>query len=39
MQISNVPHVIVVKNQKVVYVHNGYVEGAEEDLFEKIKSL
>jgi thiol-disulfide isomerase/thioredoxin len=39
LQISNVPHVIVVKNQKVVYVHNGYVEGAEEDLFEKIKSL
>lgn len=39
LQISNVPHVIVVKNKKVVYVHNGYVEGAEEELFEEIKSL
>ena len=39
LQISNVPHVIIVKNQKVEYVHNGYVEGAEEELFEEIKSL
>lgn len=39
LQINNIPHVIVVKNQKVEYVHNGYVEGGEEELFEKIKAL
>ncbi|MGO1585893.1 TlpA family protein disulfide reductase [Mesonia sp.] len=39
LQINNIPHVIVVKNQKVEYVHNGYAEGGEEELFEKIKSL
>ncbi|MEZ4786854.1 MAG: TlpA disulfide reductase family protein [Flavobacterium haoranii] len=39
LQIANVPHVIVIKNKKVVYVHNGYSEGSEEELFEKLKFL
>ncbi|MFD2698535.1 TlpA family protein disulfide reductase [Mesonia sediminis] len=39
LQINNVPHTIVVKNQKVMHVSNGYAEGAEEELFEEIKAL
>lgn len=39
LNISNVPHVVVVKNKKIVYVHNGYSEGSEEELFETLKSL
>lgn len=35
--ISTIPHTIVVKNNKVVYRHSGYVPGAENKLFEIIK--
>ena len=37
--IANVPYTIVVKNKKVVYIHNGYSQGAENELFEKLKQL
>lgn len=37
--IANVPYTIVVKNKKVVYVHNGYSQGAENELYEKLKQL
>ncbi|MFP9113055.1 TlpA family protein disulfide reductase [Flavobacterium sp. RHBU_3] len=37
--IANVPYTIVVKNKKVVYVHNGYSQGAENELYEKLKTL
>lgn len=39
LSIANVPYTIVVKNQKVVYVHNGYSQGAEKELFNKLKQL
>lgn len=35
--IPNIPHTIVVKNNKVLYRHSGYVPGAEKELFEIIK--
>lgn len=37
--IANVPYTVVVKNKKVVYVHNGYSQGAEEELYNKLKEL
>lgn len=39
LSIVNVPYTIVVKNQKIVHIHNGYSQGAEEELFEKLKQL
>lgn len=39
LAIANVPYTVVVKDKKVVYVHNGYSQGAENELFEKLKSL
>lgn len=35
--ITTIPHVVVVKNNKVVYRHSGYVPGAENKLYEIIK--
>ena len=37
--VNDVPYVLVIKNNKVVYQHVGYVAGNEEELFEKIKAL
>jgi len=39
LSIANVPYTVVVKNKKVVYVHNGYNQGAEKELYKKLKSL
>lgn len=39
LAIVNVPYTIVVKNKKVVYVHNGYSQGAENELYNKLKEL
>ena len=39
MTIVNIPYTIVVKNQVIVHIQNGYVPGNEKDLFDKIKSL
>lgn len=37
--ISNVPYLIVVKNQQIVFVQNGHVPGGENGLYEKLKSF
>ena len=29
----------LIKNQKIVHVHNGYSQGAEKELFNKLKQL
>lgn len=39
LNINDVPHVFIIKKGKIVYQHNGYVAGNEEELFEKIKTL
>ena len=39
LNIIDVPHILIIKNGKIVYQHNGYVNGNEEELFEKLKSL
>lgn len=37
LNITTLPHVIVVKNGKIVYRHTGYTPGSEEELFEVIE--
>ncbi|MES2748069.1 MAG: TlpA disulfide reductase family protein [Bacteroidota bacterium] len=39
LSIVNIPYTIVVKNNKIVHIQNGYVPGSEVELFEKLKSL
>ena len=39
LSIVNIPYTVVVKNQKIVHVVNGYSQGAEEELHEKLKTL
>ncbi|MCO6147952.1 TlpA disulfide reductase family protein [Flavobacterium sp. NRK1] len=39
LAIANPPYTVVVKNRKVVYVHNGYSQGAEKELYNKLKEL
>lgn len=37
--VANVPYTIVVKNKKIVYIHNGYSQGGEKELYNKLKEL
>ena len=39
VNVTDVPHVIIIKNNQIVYRHTGYLVGQEQQLFEKIKSL
>jgi thiol-disulfide isomerase/thioredoxin len=39
LSIVNIPYTIVVKNNKIVHIQNGYVPGNEVDLYEKLKTL
>jgi peroxiredoxin len=39
LSIANVPYTLVVKNQKIVYIHNGYSQGAEIELYNILKEL
>lgn len=39
LSIVNIPYTIVVKNNQIVHIQNGYVPGSEVELFEKLKSL
>lgn len=39
LSIVNIPYTVVVKNNKIVYIQNGYVPGSEAILFKKLKSL
>jgi cytochrome c biogenesis protein CcmG, thiol:disulfide interchange protein DsbE len=38
LNIPNVPHTLIVRNQKIVYQHDGYLPGNEEELIEKVRS-
>lgn len=37
LNITTLPHVVVIKNGKIVYRHSGYTPGGEDDLLEIIK--
>ena len=39
LSIANVPYTIVVKNQKIMYIHNGYSQVAEIELYNKLKEM
>jgi len=39
LNVNEVPHVLIIKNGKIVYQHNGYLPGNEEELFEKLKTI
>lgn len=39
LSIVNIPYTIVVKNQKIMHIQNGYVPGSENELLEKLKTL
>jgi thiol-disulfide isomerase/thioredoxin len=39
LNIIDVPHILIIKNGKIVYQHNGYINGNEEELFEKLKTI
>lgn len=38
LNIPNVPHTLIVRNQKIVYQHDGYLPGNEEELIEKVRT-
>ncbi len=39
LAIANPPYTVVVKNKKIVYIHNGYSQGAENELYNQLKQL
>ena len=39
LSIATVPYTVAVKNGKIIYINNGYTEGAEDEMFEKLKVL
>ena len=39
LSIANVPYIVVVKNNEIVFVQNGHSPGGESEFFEKLKSL
>ncbi len=39
LSIANIPYLVVVKNNKIVFIQNGHTPGAEEELLAKLKSL
>lgn len=39
LNVTDVPHVLIIKNNKIVYRHTGYIAGEEDNLYEKIKTL
>ena len=39
LSIANIPYTIVVKNNQIVHIQNGYVPGNELELFDKLKTL
>lgn len=39
LTIVNIPYTVVLKNNEIVHIQNGYVPGAESELFAKLKTL
>jgi thiol-disulfide isomerase/thioredoxin len=39
LSIVNIPYMVVVKNQKIELIFNGYTQGAEEKLYQSLKTL
>jgi len=39
LSIVNIPYTVVVKNKKIKHIVNGYSQGAEEELYDMLKTL
>lgn len=39
LSIVNIPYMVVVKNQKIELIFNGYTQGAEDELYQSLKAL
>ncbi len=39
LNISTIPHVLIIKNGKIRYRHSGYTPGGEYELYEKIQEI
>jgi thiol-disulfide isomerase/thioredoxin len=39
LNVTDVPHVVILRNNKIVYRHTGYIAGEEENLFEAINKF
>ncbi len=39
LNVTDVPHVVIIQNNKIVYRHTGYIAGEEDNLFEAIRKL
>lgn len=39
LNVTDIPHVIIIKKNKIVYRHTGYIVGEEDHLFEEISKL
>ena len=39
LSITNVPFLLVVKNNEIKFIHNGYSEGSVEELYNELKTL
>ena len=37
LNITTLPHIVIIKNGEIVYRHSGYTPGGEDELFEVIK--
>lgn len=37
LNITSLPHIVIIKNGEIVYRHSGYTPGGEDELFEVIK--
>lgn len=38
LNINDIPHVLIIKNSKIIYQHTGYTPGNEETIYSKLKS-
>jgi len=39
LNVTDVPHVVIIQNNKIVYRHTGYIAGEEDNLFDAIRKL
>jgi peroxiredoxin len=39
LNVTDVPHTVIIKDKKIVYRHTGYIAGEEENLYEAIRTV
>lgn len=38
LNINDIPHILIIKNGKIIYQHTGYTPGNEENIYQKLKT-